>query len=251
MIQAVIIDDEKNNIDNLSGLLQQYCSQVHIAGVAMSADEGAALIRTLNPNLVFLDIQMPGKSGFQMLEELPDLSFEIILITAFDQYGIQAIKFSAVDYLLKPLNIDELKAAVQKAEKRLNEKMQNRELENLLQLIRNREEKAAHKLALPTVKETRFVHPNEIVRCESSNAYTTFYLLNKEKIVVSKPIYEYEELLADFGFIRCHQSHLVNRTYIRSWVKEDGGYLMLDNGDEVPVSRSKKDNITQALIHLK
>jgi len=251
MIQAVIIDDEKNNIDNLSGLLQQYCSQVYIAGVAMSADEGAGLIRTLNPNLVFLDIQMPGKNGFQMLEELPGLSFEIILVTAFDQYGIQAIKFSAVDYLLKPLNIDELKAAVQKAEKRITEKMQNRELENLLQLIRNREEKASHKLALPTIKETRFVHPKEIVRCESSNAYTTFYLLNKEKIIVSKPIYEYEELLADFGFIRCHQSHLVNKAYIKSWVKEDGGYLVLDDGGEVPVSRSKKDNITQALIHLK
>lgn len=251
MIQAVIIDDERNNIDNLEGLLQQYCPQVHIAGVAMNADEGAAIIRALSPSLVFLDIQMPGKSGFQMLQSLSIYNFEIILITAFDQYGIQAIKFSAVDYLLKPLNIEELKIAVQKAEKRINERMQNRELENLLQLLKHREQKSAHKLALPTLKETRFVHPKEILRCESSNAYTTFYLLNNEKTVVSRPIYEYEELLADFGFLRCHQSHLVNKTYIKSWVKEDGGYLVLDNGDRVPVSRSKKDNITQILIHLK
>ncbi|MGJ7032699.1 LytR/AlgR family response regulator transcription factor [Niabella hirudinis] len=251
MIQAVIIDDERNNIDNLEGLLQRYCTQVQIAGIAMTADEGATLIRKLKPDLVFLDIQMPGKSGFQMLQELPAPSFEIILVTAFDQYGIQAIKFSAVDYLLKPLNIEELKAAVQKAERRIGERMQNRELENLLQMIRNREERATHKLALPTVKETRFVHPKEIIRCESSNVYTSFYLSNHEKIMVSKPIYEYEELLADFGFLRCHQSHLVNKTYIKSWIKEDGGFLVLDNGEQIPVARSKKEIVAKMLIHLK
>ncbi|WP_300601868.1 LytTR family DNA-binding domain-containing protein [Niabella sp.] len=251
MIQAVIIDDERNNIDNLEGLLRQYCPQVHIAGVAMNAEDGATLIRRLKPNLVFLDIQMPGKNGFQMLQELPAHSFEIILITAFDQYGIQAIKFSAVDYLLKPLNIAELKTAVEKAELRINEKMQNRELENLLQLIRNREERSTHKLALPTVKETRFVHPKEIIRCESSNVYTSFYLSGNEKIMVSKPIYEYEELLTDFGFLRCHQSHLVNKAYIKSWIKDDGGCLVLENGEKIPVARSKKELVANTLIHLK
>ena len=251
MIEAVIIDDERNNIDNLEGLLHQYCPQVHIAGIAMHADDGAGLIRSLKPDLVFLDIQMPGKNGFEMLQELSTYSFEIILITAFDQYGIQAIKFSAVDYLLKPLNIDELIAAVQKAAQRISEKMQNRELENLLQLIRNREERTTHKLALPAGKETRFVHPKEIIRCESSNVYTSFYLSGNEKIMVSKPIYEYEELLADFGFLRCHQSHLVNKAYIKSWIKDEGGYLVLENGEQIPVSRSKKEAITRMLIHLK
>lgn len=251
MIQTVIIDDERNNIENLEGLLQQYCTQVHILGVATNADDGIVLIKNLQPKLVFLDIQMPEKTGFEMLKELQEYSFEIILITAYDQYGIQAIKFSAVDYLLKPVNIEELKAAVLKAERRIKDKMQNRELENLLQLIKNREQKSTHKLALPTLKETRFVNPGEIIRAESSNAYTSFFLSSGEKIVVSKPIYEYEELLADFGFLRCHQSHLVNREYIKSWVKEDGGYLILENGNEIPISRSKKDNVTQALIHLK
>ncbi|MCH5716126.1 LytR/AlgR family response regulator transcription factor [Niabella hibiscisoli] len=194
---------------------------------------------------------MPGKTGFEMLKELTDYSFEIILITAYDQYGIQAIKFSAIDYLLKPVNIEELKAAVQKAENRVKGKMQNYELENLLQLIKNREQKSTHKLALPTLKETRFVNPREIIRCESSNAYTSFFFSSGEKIIVSRPIYEYEELLAAFDFIRCHQSHLVNKEHIKSWVKEDGGYLILDNGDEIPISRSKKENVTQALIHLK
>ncbi len=251
MIQTIIIDDEQNNIENLEGLLQQYCPQVHVLGTAINADDGIVLIKNLRPQLVFLDIQMPGKTGFEMLKELPDYSFEIILITAYDQYGIQAIKFSAIDYLLKPVNIEELKAAVQKAESRVKGKMQNYELENLLQLIKNREQKSTHKLALPTLKETRFVNPREIIRCESSNAYTSFFLSSGEKIIVSRPIYEYEELLAAFDFIRCHQSHLVNKEHIKSWVKEDGGYLILDNGDEIPISRSKKENVTQALIHLK
>ncbi|MBZ4189470.1 LytR/AlgR family response regulator transcription factor [Niabella beijingensis] len=251
MIQAVIIDDEQNNIDNLEGLLHRYCPQVYVAGLAINADDGAALIRGLKPDLVFLDIQMPGKNGFQMLQELSVHSFEIILITAFDQYGIQAIKFSAVDYLLKPLNIGELKTAVQKAERRITEKMQNRELENLLQLIRNREERSAHKLALPTVKETRFVHPKEIIRCESSNAYTFFFLNDATKITVSHPIFEYEELLKDYGFVRCHQSHLVNKAYIRSWVKEDGGFLVLEDESRIPVSRSKKEHVAAVLITIK
>lgn len=251
MINAVIIDDERNNIDNLEGLLNKYCPEVDVVGAAMNADDGATLIKRLQPALLFLDIQMPGKSGFDLLKELRDHYFEIILITAYDQYAIKAIKFSAIDYLLKPLDIEELKYAVQKAEKRIREKAQNHELANLLQLIKNRDERSEHKLALPALKETRFVHPKDIVRCESSNAYTSFYIASGEKIIVSKPIYEYDELLSDFGFIRCHQSHLVNKEYIRSWRKGDGGYLELQNGDEIPVSKSKKEMVAKLLLYLK
>ena len=248
MINAVIIDDEQNNIDNLEGLLKIYCPQVRVRGIAMNADEGVALIKQLQPKLIFLDIQMPGKNGFDMLNDLQDYSFEIILITAYDQYGIKAIKFSAVDYLLKPLDIEELKNAVQKAELRIKERMRNHELENLLQLLRHREEKATHKLGLPALKETRFVNPKDIIRCESSNTYTSFYISTGEKIVVSKPIYEYEELLSDFGFVRCHQSHLVNKEYIKSWIKGDGSYLVMQNGDEIPVSKSKKEMLSRLLL---
>lgn len=251
MIRAVIIDDEINNIDNLQGLLQQYCPQVNVAGTAMNAEDGARLIKHLNPHLVFLDIQMPDKNGFDMLNDLHNYNFEIILATAYDNYGIQAVKFSALDYLLKPLNIAELKNAVSKAEKRIKERNRNHELENLLTLIRNREEKSTHRLALPTIRETRFVNPKDIVRCESSNAYTSFFLSNNEKIVVSKPIYEYEELLADFDFVRCHQSHLINIHFVKSWVKENGDHLVFENGAQIPVSRNKKDMVTQRLIHLK
>ncbi len=217
----------------------------------MVSKMGSIIIKSQQPKLIFLDIQMPGKSGFDMLKDLQDYSFEIILITAYDQYGIKAIKFSAVDYLLKPLSIDELRSAIQKSEKRIKEKMQNHELKNLLQLIKNREEKSTHKLALPTIKETRFVSPKDIIRCESSNAYTSFYISTGEKIVVSKPIYEYDELLSDFGFIRCHQSHLVNKEYIKSWIKGDGGYLIMQNGNEIPISKSKKETVANTLIQLK
>ena len=186
-----------------------------------------------------------------MLTELPAHLFEIILVTAFDNFGIQAIKFSALDYLLKPVNIDELKAAVDKADKRIKEKQKNHELENLITLITNRQERSGHKLALPGLKETRFVSPAAIVHCESSNAYTTFYLESGEKIMVSKPIYEYEELLSDFGFVRTHQSHLVNKKYIKSWIRENGDQLLLEDGSIIPVSRNKKEAVTAGLIHLK
>ncbi|WP_315822323.1 LytTR family DNA-binding domain-containing protein [Paraflavitalea speifideaquila] len=247
MIRSIIIDDEKNNIENLVGLLKRHCPEVRVAGVALNADDGAALISQMQPDLVFLDIQMPDKSGFQLLEGLTEYNFEIILVTAFDQYGIQAVKFSAIDYLLKPVNIEELKAAVDKVEKRLQAKRQNLELQNLLLLIKHQEQRSAHRLALPTNKETRFINPQDIIRCESSNAYTSFYLTDGQKIMVSKPIYEYEELLSDFGFIRCHQSHLVNKKFVKSWVKEDGGSLLLVDNSSIPVSRNKKEAVMNAL----
>lgn len=247
MITAVIIDDEQNNIDNLKALLQKHCVNVHIISTALNANEGQLIISLQKPDLVFLDIQMPNKSGFDLLRSLPGISFEIIFVTAFDQYALQAIKFSAVDYLLKPINVNDLKAAVEKAAERITSKKQNLQLENLISLLQNQYNKDTHRIALPTLKETRFVFTNVIIRCESNNNYTTFYLENKEKLIVSKPIYEYEELLSNYGFIRCHQSHLVNKKFIKSWIKSDGGYLLLEDGTQVPVSKSKREKLKQLL----
>lgn len=190
---------------------------------------------------------MPGKNGFELLKALPNYSFEIIFVTAYDQYGIQAVKFAAIDYLLKPINIDELKNAVQKVLQKKSAKHKNIQLENLIQLLSESINKEEHRLALPTQKEIRFVNPANIIRCESSNNYTTFFLDNSEKLIVSKPIYEYEELLKDYGFIRCHQSHLVNKRIIKSWVKEDGGYLLLDGNIQIPISKQKKEYIKISL----
>jgi two-component system, LytTR family, response regulator len=247
MIETVIIDDEQNNIDNLAALLKQYCPQVRIVATALNAAEGEKIILQHNPDLVFLDILMPDKNGFDMLKTLKNFSFDIIFVTAFDQYGIQAVKFSAIDYLLKPIDIEDLKQAVQKVVQKNVQKKQNLQLENLINLLQQTQQKQLHRIALPTTKETRFVEPDKIVRCESSNNYTTFFLVSNEKIMTSRPIFEYEEMLKDYGFIRCHQSHLVNKIFIKSWIKEDGGYFLLDNNTKIPISRLKKDSLKQFL----
>ncbi|GGA96736.1 LytR/AlgR family response regulator transcription factor [Puia dinghuensis] len=246
-ITAVLIDDEAPNLANLARLLAQYCPDVEILGTALDAAEGKELIVTRQPNLVFLDIQMPGASGLDLLQQLPRHDFQLIFVTAYDHYGIQAVKFAAVDYLLKPIDVTELQEAVRKATLRHNEKQQNSRLENLLHLLQRQPFKDEHRIALTTLKETRFLYTRQIIRCESDNNYCYFYLDNGEKLLVSKPMYEYEPLLKDYGFIRCHQSHLVNKRFVRSWVREDGGFLLLDNGATVPVSRSKKEAVLLAL----
>jgi two-component system, LytTR family, response regulator len=243
MINTVIIDDEQNNIDNLSILLHTYCPQVSVLASALNAQEGEQIILKHKPDLVFLDIQMPEKNGFDMLKSLNAFDFEIIFVTAFDQYGIQAVKFSAIDYLLKPINIDDLKQAVQKAALKSTQKRHNAQLENLIQLVQQKQQKQFHRIALQSTKETRFVEPDKIMRCESSNNYTTFFLSNGEKIWTSKPIFEYEEMLHDYGFIRCHQSHLVNKTFIKSWIKEEGGYFLMEDNTQIPISRNKKEGL--------
>jgi len=248
MIHAVIIDDEQNNIDNLSILLKQHCPQVNVVSTAKSASEGENIILIHAPDLVFLDIQMPERSGFDLLKSLNNYSFEIIFVTAYDQYGIQAVKFAAIDYILKPINIEELKLAVQKVIQKSALKKQNLQLDNLIKLLKQKHQKEFHRIALQSTKETRFVETDKIIRCESANNYTTFFLITGEKIVTSKPIFEYEEILQDYEFIRCHQSHLVNKRFIKSWVKEDGGYLLLDDQSQIPVSRQKKEYIKSLFL---
>ena len=245
--KAVIIDDEIHNVENLTQLLTTYCPQIQVCESAMNADEGKISILKHQADIVFLDIQMPDKNGFDLLRDLNQYDFEVIFVTAFDQYAIQAMRFAAVDYLLKPINIEELQSAVNRAIKKCELKLQNRQLENLLLLLKNQQNKEEHRIALTTMKETRFIKTSEIVRCESSNNYSTFFLQNNEELLVCKPIYEYEEILSGYGFIRCHQSHLVNKKFGKRWVKEDGDQLLLFNGKAVPISRTKKDYVKKTL----
>jgi len=251
MIRAVIIDDEKNNIETMVSLLRKHELPVTVVGSAINADDAISTIVATNPDLLFLDIQMPEKNGFDVLKALPHYQFEVIFVTAFDQYGIQAVKFSAIDYLLKPVNPEELKTSILKVEAKLNQRKQNVQLENSMALIKNKDAKKGHKLALASTKEIRFVHTDEIIRCESSNAYTQFYLADGKSIMVSKPIFEYEEMLSNYDFIRCHQSHLVNSKFIKSLVKEDSGYLLLNDDTRIPISRGKKENVLKALNTIK
>lgn len=246
-MKAVLIDDELNNLNNLKVLLETYCPQVDVCAMAQTADQGKAAIYTYQPDLLFLDIQMPDQDGFALLRSLTSYDFEIIFVTAFDQYAIQAMRFSAVDYLLKPVNIVELQAAVARAYKQRQLKVRNQQVVHLMQWLEAQSKKEDLQIALSTMQETRFVKTNEIIRCESSNNYTTFFLNDKTKLLVSKPIYEYDELLSNNGFLRCHQSHLINKSFIKSWQKEYGDFLLLTDGTQVPISRGKRELVKKAL----
>jgi two-component system LytT family response regulator len=245
--KAIFIDDEQHNLDNLQVLLRTYCPQVELCGTALNADAGKRLLYAHQPDILFLDIQMPEQSGFDLLRSLPEHDFEVIFVTAYDQYAIQAMRFAAVDYLLKPVDIVELQTAVDRAITQRQLKVQNQQLNYLMQLLKDGCGIDGQRIALATAKETRFVKTGEIIRCESSNNYTTFYLTDNETLLVCKPIYEYDDLLKKYGFLRCHQSHLVNQVFIKSWKKDCGDVLLLTNGSEVPISRGKKEEIKKVL----
>ena len=245
-IKCVIIDDESNNIENLQGIITKWCQGVTVMASATSAEDGIQIIKDTKPDLVFLDIQMPEKSGFDVLKAFTNVNFEVIFVTAYDQYGIQAIKFSALDYLLKPVEIAELQQAIEKAKSKLTTKQQNLSIENLLNFFQ-KSQKDFPTIALPTLQETRYVKVNEIVRCEASNNYTTFFMQHSDKVLVCKTLKEFEELLKPYNFHRPHQSHLVNLKYVKSFLREDGGMLLMDDKSKIPISRQNLETIKKVL----
>ncbi|MBT2562589.1 LytR/AlgR family response regulator transcription factor [Pedobacter sp. ISL-64] len=248
-MKAILIDDEISNLENLRTLLQKHCSQVTIIAAAQNINDAVDAIEKYSPDLVFLDIQMGEQTGFDVLKLLPTRNFEVIFVTAYDQYGIQAVKFAALDYLLKPIDIEELINAVNKAEHKMAAQIQNIQLDFLLQQLKKPETNVS-KIALQMQSEIRYVALSEIIRCEADNTYTRFFLSSNEKILVSKSLKEYADLLRPSGFLRTHQSHLVNPKYVKSWLKEDGGILLLSSGEKIPVSKPNKDSVKQALQKL-
>lgn len=244
-IKALIVDDELNNRENLHGLLRQYCKEVEVIGLADSVDSAFKIIKSEEPDLVFLDIRMPEKDGFKLLESLDEISFEVIIVTAYNQYAIQAIKFCAVDYLLKPIDIVELTKAVDQVSRRINQKEENLRLRQLISHMHLKD--SPLKIGLASQNRIDFVEIARISRCEADSNYTHVYLQNREKMTISKTLKEFEELLKEHGFIRLHQSHLVNSSYIQSYQKSDGGYIQMTDGSIIPISRAKKNDIT-ALI---
>lgn len=246
-LNTILVDDEPKNVSNLLHLLESHCPEIKVAGAANTVPEAIRLLNLHAVDLIFLDIDLGAESGFDLLRQIEHRQVEVIFVTAFSEYGIQAIKFSAIDYLLKPVDAEELRLAVKKAVAKNSSRTKNNQLESLLQILQHQQAKDMHRIALPSSKETRLVSPSDIIRCESNNNYTRFYLKQGEVLLISRPIYEYESLLTDYGFIRCHQSHLVNKAFIKSLIKTDHGLLLLENGEEIPVSKLKKDLVKQAL----
>lgn len=245
-MRAILVDDELANLENLQVLLAKNCPEVKVVAIANNIDDAFEKVNLHRPDLLFLDIQMGKTTGFDLLNKLGDKTFEVIFVTAYDNYGIQAVKFAALDYLLKPVDPDELVAAVSKARERIANKMNGEQLNFLLNQIK-RSEPAVPKIALPQQHEIRYVAVDDIVRCVADNTYTFFYLSTDEKILISKPLKEYSDLLKPHGFVRAHQSHLVNPKFVKSWLKEDGGTLLMNNGDKIPVSKPNREAVKAAL----
>lgn len=251
MVKAIIIEDEKKSRAALAGLLARYCPNVILQGEAEGMRSGLEMIRKSSPDVIFLDIQMPDGSGFKLLEELDEIDFEIIFTTAFDQYAIKAIKYSALDYLLKPIVPQELVDAVKKVEERkiARKSSMNRNIDVLLDNIKSKTEDA-QKIILTTAEKIHVIKVHDIIRCASDNYYTNFFFTDGTKLLVSKTLKESEALLKGHSFIRPHKSHLINTRYIKGFMKHDGGYIVMSDTSEVPVSRRKKEMIIEIINNL-
>ncbi|GAB2823113.1 LytR/AlgR family response regulator transcription factor [Ferruginibacter profundus] len=245
MISAIVIDDETKGRLALREKLTAYCPQVEIVAEATNGQEALMLIQHHKPQLIFLDIEMPRMNGFEMLNELPEKNFHIIFTTAYDQYAIKAIKYAAFDYLLKPIDIEELRTAVSKID--IRESSQTKKQVELLSQNMQQQKKQLSRLAIPTLEGLLFYAINDIIQLEANSNYTNIYLVNKIKITASKTLKEFEELLPDDIFFRTHHSHLINLNYIKRYIKGDGGQIELQNGNYVDVSRRKKEEFLKAI----
>ncbi len=250
MIRAVIIDDEPQIRELNESLLKEYFPEIEIVGQADSVKSGVELITVVEPDLVLLDIEIKGGSGFQILQQLKPYHFKTIFITGFNDYAIKAIKFNAVDYIVKPINEVEFQQAVQSATAMINSNM-NTEIQanNLLDNF-TRGGNQLKKIVLRTVEAMHIIDITDIMYCRSDNSYTTFYLSNSEEIIVSRSLKEYEDLLKGYSFIRPHQSYLVNLNHVKKIDKTDGGFVIMKNSAEIPVSVRQKKHLINLLEKL-
>ncbi len=247
MIRSLIIDDEANAREGLKLALERFCPEVEILTLCPSPDDGLKAIRNLQPDLVFLDVQMPHMSGFNLLETLEEINFEVIFVTAYDRYAIKAIRFSALDYLLKPVDVDELQKAIAKAAARISEKSSTHNYASLLKNMRYAS-RQIEKMAIPTLEGLLMEPVEEIVYCEADRNYTSLVMLDGRKIVVSRNLKDFEQMLADSGFFRIHHAYLVNLKHIKKYVKGDGGYVILNGNHHLTVSKRKKEAFLQLLM---
>lgn len=246
MITAAIIDDEESAINVVKLLLQKNVPEIDEIYTALGAEEGIKAIDKYKPQLIFLDVEMPLMNGFQLLEQFPGYSFDIIFITAYDHYAIKAIKYSALDYLLKPIDTEELKNAVQRfLQKKNNNTQQKKIYENLAYNLNLPETSSQYKLALTTTEGTFFYFCNEVIRCEAVGNYTRFVLKDKKPLLTSHTLKEYDDLLAEQNFLRVHRAHLINTDFISSFSREHE--IKMYDGSVIPVSRRKWEAIKQKL----
>lgn len=245
-LKIIIVEDEKNSREGLKNLLSEFCPTTEVIGMASNVDEGLKLIKELEPDLLLLDIEMQSATGFDLLEKVADIRFDVIFTTAYEQYAIKAIKFSAMDYLLKPIDIKELIQAVERVQNKRSNGASNQQVKYLLENLQAAPSKI-NKITLSTSDGMVFLPVSEIIRCEAQGAYTQFNLKNGKKILVSKNLKEYELLLHDYKFLRVHNSHLINLEEVGRYVKADGGYAVMNDGTHIPISNTRKDEFLELM----
>lgn len=248
MIRCIIIDDELKSRESLKILLTDFCENVEVLDICQNVSEGITSIDKHKPNVVFLDIQMQRETGFDLLSKIKQIDFEVVFTTAHSEYAIKAFKFSAIDYLLKPIDIEELKDSLSKVEKKLNGNI-NERLEQLILNLKPTQSNQNYKLALPTSDGLIFVKIEEIIYCEAASNYTQIFTDDGKKHVISRTLKEYEDLLADHNFFRIHNSHLINLASIKKYVRGDGGYVIMNNDVSLDVSKRKKEAFLSKLGH--
>lgn len=246
MIKALIIEDEQKSREMLAMLVEKNCPQLEIVGLAKNVKEGIDLISSTKPDLVFLDISMPDGTGFDLLEAVQGKKFELIFTTATDKHALKAIKYSACDYLLKPIDIDELKVAVEKVLQKKNSTPSMDNLQFLIQQLKKADDNY-QKITLPTGNAYEIINIKDIIRCEADASYTHFHLVGGKKLMVSASLKHYEDLLPENEFIRVHHQHLINMNHVTRYLKQDGGYAVMSDGTQIEISRRKKDAFMERL----
>ncbi|GAB3314983.1 LytTR family DNA-binding domain-containing protein [Larkinella ripae] len=241
---AIIVDDEKHCRDVLALLLQRYCPQVQLLASCVDGTEGYQAVEMHHPDLVFLDIEMPGMSGFDMLEACRFTKFDVIFTTAYNEYAIKAIRHNALDYILKPIDKDELVQAVQKAEQE-RQTRSSAKVDSFIEYLHR--QKTGDRIALPTLEGLQIINSEEIYYCESDGGYTRFFLTNGKIVLISKTLKEVEDVLETKGFCRVHHGYLINLRYVQRYIRGDGGEVIMENNKNIPVSRNKKQEFLNLL----
>lgn len=239
MLKAILVDDELNSLQNLQLKIQEYCPSLRIVAQTQRPEDAIGLIRQHKPDVIFLDIEMPRMSGFKMLEQMDDIDFEIIFITAYNHYAINAIRISAFDYLVKPVAIEDLQQTIGRLEQFTVKKFRER-ADTLKKNLANPKTQE-DQMAIPTHEGLEFIQIKQIIRIESSSNYSKLVLQNGKTLLVTRQLKDFEELLEDYRFYRIHHSHLINLNYIAKYIRGEGGQITMRNGDVIDVSRRKKE----------
>lgn len=242
MIKVVLVDDELHCTESLEILLKSFNKPIQIIGKYNNSIEALAFIKSTAFDILFLDIEMPGLNGFELLSQINDFKFDVVFTTAYDQYAIKAFKYSALNYLLKPIDDTELLECIQKWESKIYKNLPLDQFNFFIDILHNSQKKRS-KIALPTTYGLEFIEIGEIIRCQSESNYTHFFLKSGEKFLICRTLKEVESLLTNNGFVRVHQSHLINPIFLKKFLRNDGGYVVMEDGEKISVSKNNKDKI--------